>query len=161
MSLPNNTPSDGNESGDWRESDWFAIWLHLARLPAAWSILCICTVCAIGVISAGCTTVHPVHTEAAQASYDGGIENSGFDGWSTNAGTGEISGILTSHARDRYNALCATYGKHFAPPLGQDSGLLPDPAADTSEAPPTWLIDREHLIYFATMNRWKKEGLKP
>ncbi len=100
-----------------------------------------------------CTTVVPEKTEAKAPSFDGGAQNSGFEGWTTNTQTGAVYATLTSHARDRYNALIQAYGKRFAPPLVKDAGLIPTATG--------WQIDLQHLANFATMNRWKKEAVKP
>lgn len=95
----------------------------------------------------GCArTVTPVIPHDTQASWDGNQQNSGFIGWAQDG-----SGIITPHARDRYNALVSVYGTNFAPVLKLDAGLI----ATTTN---TFLIDAQHLVYFDTMNRWKKEG---
>jgi hypothetical protein len=97
----------------------------------------------------GCTTVSPRIVESPAASWDGTNQNSGFIGWS---GT---SGIITPHARDRYNGLIETYGKKFVPPLVTDYGIT----ATTSNV---YLITPEALADFALMNRWHKvDAVKP
>ena len=96
---------------------------------------------------AGCApTIRPKVPAAAQASWDGTDQNSGFVGFDQ-AG----AGILTSHARDRYNSLCDRYGGYFHPVVRAGDGISPTPTN-------TFLIDPQHLVYFATMNRWGKEG---
>ncbi len=93
---------------------------------------------------AGCT-VTPKKVSATVASFDGGAQNSGFLGYTTNGG------VLTPHAFERYNALSARYGTNFVPALTPAAGC----AAFTNG---TWLIDAQHEIYFKTMVRWRKEG---
>jgi hypothetical protein len=96
----------------------------------------------------GCTsTVIPRQVSDSQASFDGNAQNSGFLGFDTDG-----NGILTAHARDRYNGLVSIYGGRFSPPLTMDAGIRA--AAGTN----TFTIDAEHLVKFATMNRWRKEG---
>lgn len=97
----------------------------------------------------GCvSTVVPKPTTDKVASWDGTNQNSGFIGFQPDG-----SGRITPHARDRYNGLVAIYGKHFIPPLVPDAGLKPDGE--------NWIIDPEHLVKFATMNRWRKSGIAP
>lgn len=99
-------------------------------------------------IGAGCaSTVRPNLPHDTQASFDGTNQNSGFIGFAENH-----SGIITAHARDRYNALIFLYGSQFKPALKSDDGV-------TAVVPAgLYLIDPQHLVYFATMNRWHKEG---
>lgn len=98
-------------------------------------------------ILSGCTgTVVPRQVRDNVTSWDSTNQNSGFIGYDS-AG----NGILTPHAYYRYNDLALTYGKKFAPRLGPGAGTQPT-------ATNTYLIDPEHLVKFATMNRWRKQG---
>ncbi len=92
-----------------------------------------------------CSTVTPPQVKAATASYDAGEPNSGFLGFTADGG-----GLITPHARDRYNALIALYGDRFLPALKPDAGVVAQ--GDVFK------IDAEHLVKFATMNRWHKSG---
>lgn len=92
-------------------------------------------------------TVTPEKLTDSQPSFDGNVQNSGLIGF-----TADGFAILTPHAHDRYNALVKTYGKKFIPALRSDVGCV----AYTNG---TWLIDKEHLVHFETMNRWRKSGL--
>ena len=94
----------------------------------------------------GCGTVRAPALEDQQASFDGNEANSGFVGF-----TASGSGLITDRARVRYNALIGVYGKRFLPALEADEGLK---AVGIN----LWEIDAEHLVRFATMNRWRKEG---
>lgn len=100
------------------------------------------------VIVSGCGTVTPKQVTSAAASFDGSERNSGFIGWTTNG-----FGIITPHARDRYNALIADYGVRFHPPLKPDYGITPTPTN-------TFTITPEALSDFATMNRWRRNEAK-
>jgi hypothetical protein len=91
----------------------------------------------------GCTTATPRVVESPAASWDGTNQNSGFIGWSGH------SGVITPHARDRYNALIEIYSKKFVPPLLTDYGIT----ATTSNV---FLITPEALADFVLMNRWHK-----
>lgn len=119
----------------------------------AWIVIClifyvIVPVLFFGGCLAGCTVAPRVVTESV-ASFDGNQQNSGFIGFTTNG-----AGIITPHARDRYNALVATYSAKFLPPLTADSGITPT-------ATNTFLIDAEHLSDFGIMNHWRKQTLTP
>ncbi len=103
--------------------------------------------CACCTLAACTSTVTPRIVSNSFASWDGTNQNSGFIGYQPR-GSGEI----TSHARDRYNELIAIFGSRFLPPLKPDAGL-------TATGTNTFLIDAQHLDYFATMNRWHKQGV--
>lgn len=95
----------------------------------------------------GCMgTVTPERVGHKQASFDGAQQNSGFMGW-----TEDGRGILTAHARDRYNSLIGSYGNRFAPALQPDCGL-------TATGTNTWIIEDQALDNFATMNEWRIEA---
>ncbi len=94
----------------------------------------------------GCTsTVIPTQVRDSHASFDGNQANSGFLRFSPDG-----SGVITPHARDRYNALAVVYGKRFSPALHADDGI-------TALSADEFQIDSEHLVKFATMNRWRKQ----
>ena len=94
-------------------------------------------------------TVLPEPPHETTPSFDGGAQNSGFLGFDA-AGRG----ILTANARARYNALIATYGARYAPPLTLDAGLTPT-------ATNTFLIEPQFLVDFREMNRWRKANPNP
>ncbi len=106
----------------------------------------------IGVALSGCTnTVTPRTVTSSQASFDGNSQNSGLIGFDDQG-----NGILTIHAYQRYYELASSYGYKFSPKLDvyRDDDLQ-------KTATNTYLIDAAHLEKFATMNRWKKQGVKP
>lgn len=107
------------------------------RLCASAVILCALTAC----------TVAPKPVTDKVASYDGNAQNSGFISWASDGG-----GIITPHARDRYNALIELYGTRFLPPLKYDAGITATPTN-------TFHIDAEHLVQFGIMNAWRKSSL--
>jgi hypothetical protein len=107
--------------------------------------------CLLGLCLAGCnSTIVPQAIEPKQASFDGNDLNSGIIGQDP-AGRGYI---ITAHARERYNLLVDAYGRDFTPPLARDAGI-------SALADGTALIDREHLVKFLEMARWKKANLAP
>lgn len=115
-------------------------WLVTGLIIAACAIIvCSCAGCA--------ATVIPTIPTATQASFDGNAQTSGLIGFDA-----EGNGIITGHARDRYNALVGDYGAAFKPAVKADEGIAPIPATDT------FTIDGQHLVYFATMTRWHREG---
>lgn len=104
---------------------------------------------AVAVLLIGCvTTVTSPIPEARQASFDAGVQNSGLIGFEATTG----HGIITAHARDRYNDLIAKYGDRFHPPLHTDAGIC------VGATNGTFRIDSEHLADFIDMNRWRREG---
>lgn len=113
---------------------WVRVWL-----------CCLILGMTLGLLSGCSSTVKPVKIAPAVASMDGNQQNSGFIAFNKDG-----SGVITPHARDRYNGLVEKYGNRFLPPLGKDSGVKP--VGDVFE------IDAEHLAKFMTMNRWRKEG---
>lgn len=103
-------------------------------------------VAALAVVLLGCaSTVRPVIPTATAPSFDGTNQNSGFVSLSGGRG------LITAHARDRYNGLIDLYGKGFIPPLVHDAGI-------TVTSSNLFTIDGEGIVHFATMNRWRREG---
>jgi len=96
----------------------------------------------------GCTVAPDILPPAAQASYDGNAQNSGLVGFTPDGGA-----LITTHARDRYNALVAKYGKNYTPPLQPDVGLEPRNGL--------YHIDAQHLVYFAEMNLKNRSNTDP
>jgi hypothetical protein len=109
----------------------------------------------------GCaSTVTTERVVSTSHSFDGGEFNSGLVGltyttnvyrfmgiaWCSKDCTG---GVITPHARERYNALAALYGSRFSPPVKLDDGL-----ASTSTN--TFKIDAQHLSCFCQMEYWRK-----
>lgn len=101
-----------------------------------------------GLAVTGCdTTVTPKHVYSQQISYDGNQQNGGLLG-RTSAG----DWIITGHAHDRYMALVETYANSPATKGWElRSGM-------TAHADGSWVFDTQHMFYFATMERWHKEG---
>lgn len=96
----------------------------------------------------GCASVvapQPVH---GSASYDGNELNSGIV-MSVPSGF-----VVTAKFRQRYNDLIAVYGGDFSPVLKPDSGLAP--ISDDR-----FLISKEGMVDFLTMNGWRRAGLRP
>ena len=91
----------------------------------------------------GCTTVTPAIVESPHASWDGTNQNSGFIRWVGDCEEG------TPHLRARYNAMIATYGKRFAPPITEDYGI-------TATVSNTYIFTPEAIQKFTKMNRWRK-----
>src|SRR4051812_2171239 len=100
---------------------------------------------AFAVILAGCT-VTPTAVKDQQYSWDGNAFNSGIIRLEADGA------VITAHARDRYNGLCSIYGGKFIPKLNPDDGVTPNPSE-----PGTFLLTKERLTQFMTMNRWRKE----
>ncbi len=120
-------------------------WSSMSGLSALAALL----LAAMLTAPAGCKnseTVTPRIVRDSTASFDGSVQNSGLIGFD-DAG----NAILTPHARDRFNALVAVYGKRFAPPLTADYGITPT-------ATNTFLITKEALVKFGQMNSMRKAG---
>lgn len=96
----------------------------------------------------GCaSTVKQERVAGEVASFDGSEQNSGVI---RSLPTGFL---VTPHFRDRYNALIGVYGTLFRPPLVPNEGILP-------MTQDTWVIDREHMVKFLTMNQWARMARK-
>jgi hypothetical protein len=91
----------------------------------------------------GCTVVPKAPVDKV-ASFDGNTANSGFIGYNADG-----SGVITPHARDRYNALVATYGAKMAVPIQRDYGITARPDGN-------YTITAQALVYFVEMNVWRK-----
>jgi hypothetical protein len=105
--------------------------------------------CATVFLTVGCvSTVTPVQVVSTGASFDNGERNSGFIGWTTNSSV--TYGIISQHARDRYNSLIDIYGNKIIPPIKKDYGITDNKT--------NCLITLEALSNFAKMNRWRKNG---
>lgn len=110
----------------------------------SWSLLWLLWAFAISVLISGCTTtVTPRVSTASQASWDGTNQNSGFLQFEG------VTGVITPHARDRYNGLIEIYGKKFVPPIMHDYGVWPYIGGN-------YIISPQALTYFAQMNRWRR-----
>ena len=109
-------------------------------------LLTICLLlAAIGLSSCrGGLTVTPREVRDTVASFDGNAQNSGFLGY-----TPEGIGVITPHARERYNDATQLYGDRFTPKLVRDAGLTPFTNG-------TWLIDNEHDVKAREMFRWQR-----
>lgn len=93
------------------------------------------------ILATGCTsTVIPVKVTPKAASFDGAAQSSGILDIGPNN-----SRIVTSHYRERYNALIQTYGALFNPPLKADEGI--------HAYGDNWLIDAQHHAAFLRMNQ--------
>lgn len=83
--------------------------------------------------------------------------NSGFLGFN-DAG----NGLITANARDKYNNLIELYAIKYktdhAKVLVKDSGITPFIDKYGNQI---YIIDKEHLVAFTTMNRWRKAQVPP
>lgn len=119
---------------------------------SGWRIICtealLAACLAVAALMPSCTTVVPTPAVVpASASFDGAEQNSGIVGVQPDG-----LFIVTSHLRDRYNALVAVYGREFAPPLSSDSGLSPVGPFDR------WTMTPQAMADFATMVQWRRMG---
>ncbi len=89
-------------------------------------------------------TIFPHKTVSKEISWDNNEQNGGFIGFDN-----EGYGIITTHARDRYNNLITIYSTNFIPPLKINDGISLTPTNN-------FKIDSQHLSYFSRMNRWYK-----
>lgn len=111
----------------------------------SWSLLWALTISTVFIVLlSGCTTtVTPRASISSQASWDGTNQNSGFLQFEG------VTGVITPHARDRYNGLIEIYGKKFVPPILHDYGVWPYIGGN-------YIISPQALTYFVQMNRWHK-----
>ena len=104
------------------------------------------------VVLSGCTsTIIPKIVTNNGGSWDDGERNSGFIGFYTNQSQ-VAYGVITPHARDRYNNLIENYG-NLIHTLTKDYGITDNGT--------NFYISLEALADFAKMNRWHKQDFKP
>ncbi len=106
--------------------------LAFSLQPLAFSLLLSCTVAPKPIVN-------------TQPSFDGNEPNSGLICLDAQG-----NGVITPHARERYNSLMAAYGGRFSPPVKPGEGLAPT-------ATNTFLLDRQHRFYFETAARWQRQ----
>ena len=92
------------------------------------------------------STVIPHQTNSSEISWDSNEQNGGFVGFDKQG-----YGIITPNARARYNLLINKYSTNFIPSLKIDDGIFLTPTNN-------FRIDAQHLSYFSTMNRWRKNN---
>lgn len=108
----------------------------------------------------GCSTVTPDKIKDEIASYDAStptgydVQNSGFVGFMDDG-----KGILTVFGMLRYNTLVSAYKVKFKTfkgvELKENDGIteFTDKAGNK-----LFIIDQQHLVYYAILNSWRKEG---
>ena len=108
----------------------------------------------------GCSTVTPDKIKDEIASYDAStptgydVQNSGFIGFMDDG-----KGILTSFGVLRYNTLVAAYKVKFKSYKGveliENAGITEFTDKSGNKL---FIIDQQHLVYYAILNSWRKEG---
>jgi hypothetical protein len=96
------------------------------------------------------TTVIPTQVKSNTASFDSGVQNSGFIQFNADG-----SAAITPHARDRYNLLIGKYSKKFLPPLKKDDGVSEWIVIHGAF---TYRITPEAIVHFKQMNQWFHSG---
>lgn len=112
---------------------------------------------------AGCTTVTPDKVKDEIASYDAStpsgydVQNSGFIGFLDDG-----KGIITPFGLLRYNTLIKTYKIRFKSFKGVDLNENDGTTEYTdSKGNKLYIIDQQHLVYYAVLNSWRKDGKEP
>lgn len=115
------------------------------------------------ILLCGCTTVTPDKVKDEIASYDAStptgydVQNSGFIGFMDDG-----RGIITPFGLLRYNTLVKTYKIRFKSFKGVD---LNENDGTTEYADgkgnKLYIIDQQHLVYYAILNSWRKDGKEP
>lgn len=95
----------------------------------------------------GCTVV-PKPVVDKVPSFSGNSQDSGFLGYAPDG-----SGMITFRKFEQYNDLIALYGNKFIPPIQTNEGI-------TRTGTNVFLIDKEHLVDFAIMLKWRRENAK-
>lgn len=108
----------------------------------------------------GCSTVTPDKIKDEIASYDAStptgydVQNSGFIGFMDDG-----KGILTPFGVLRYNTLVAAYKVKFKSYKGveltENAGITEFTDKSGNKL---FIIDQQHLVYYAILNSWRKEG---
>jgi len=116
------------------------------------------SILALNFLVIGCATVTPNKIQDDKSSYDATTPKQ-YD--KDNGGLISFVGddaLVTRQARERYNNLIKMYRIKFkkekAIELNEDSGVKPYKDNFGNEL---FLIDSEHLVYFAVLNSWLKE----
>ena len=116
------------------------------------------SILALNFLFIGCATVTPNKIQDDKSSYDATTPKQ-YD--KDNGGLISFIGddaLITRQARERYNNLIKMYRIKFkkekAIDLNEDSGIKPYKDNFSNEL---FLIDSEHLVYFAVLNGWLKE----
>ena len=112
---------------------------------------------------AGCSTVTPDKIQDEVASYDAStptgydVQNSGFIGF-----TDDGKGLVTAFGVVRYNTLVKAYRIKFKTYKGVDleenSGIT---EFSDKLGNKLYIMDQQHLVYYAILNSWRKEGKAP
>lgn len=135
MSSRNNRREERGERREGRKALALALVVIVVVVLNAW-------------LQLGCaSTVTPRVVRDSVASWDGTNQNSGFIGYLPDG-----SGLLTSQAFHRYQGLVHDFGGRFLPPIVYSTDGV------TPTGTNTFIIDPQHLEYFATMNRWRKQA---
>ncbi len=110
-----------------------------------------------------CTTVTPDKVTDEIASYDAttpsayDAQNSGFIGFLDDG-----RGIITPFGLVRYNTLIKAYKVRFRSfkgvELNENNGI--SESTDTLNNK-LFIIDQQHLVYYAILNSWRKDGKVP
>lgn len=110
-----------------------------------------------------CTTVTPDKVKDEIASYDASTptaydaQNSGFIGFLDDG-----RGIITPFGLVRYNTLIKTYKIRFRSFKGVDLSENYGITEFTDKLNnKLYIIDQQHLVYYAILNSWRKDGKEP
>jgi hypothetical protein len=110
-----------------------------------------------------CTTVTPDKVKDEIASYDAStptgydVQNSGFIGFLDDG-----RGIMTPFGLLRYNTLVKTYKIRFKSFKGVDLDINSGIEEFTDKkGNKLYIIDQQHLVYYAILNSWRKDGKEP
>lgn len=111
----------------------------------------------------GCSTVTPDKVKDEIASYDAStpsgydVQNSGFIGFLDDG-----RGIITPFGLLRYNTLIKTYKIRFKSYKGVELNENDGTTEYTdSKGNKLFIIDQQHLVYYAVLNSWRKDGKEP
>lgn len=110
-----------------------------------------------------CTTVTPDKVKDEIASYDAStptgydVQNSGFIGFLDDG-----RGLITPFGLVRYNTLLKMYKVRFESFKGvrleENAGIT---EYTNNKGDKLFIIDQQHLVYYAILNSWRKEGKEP
>ena len=110
-----------------------------------------------------CTTVTPDKVKDEISSYDAStpngydVQNSGFIGF-----TDDGRGLITQFGLLRYNTLIKAYKVRFKSfkgvELNENDGITEYTDKLNNKL---FIIDQQHLVYYAILNSWRKDGKEP
>ena len=111
-----------------------------------WGVVLLGIIALAALCLGGCAPIQPAEVQAGEPSWDGATQNSGLVRDVNTAMT------VTTHWRDRYNAMIAIYGAQFAPAMTKDAGITVGKDGTVS-------ANHFARVRFYVMNTWRTSAM--